>query len=168
MKRFAISAACALLLASCAGNDTGDARATAEKPCSGGALYSPIPGFALSVPVHMRTDKIYKKKGGEVRRGVMLEYLEGDTASAYQAVAAGFTALGYAGKKSPAPQADKNGVIKQEFLKSGEKSVYMVISPKPGKKPSNPEAKGTVWLSWQLSPPTAAPETAAGGASSDG
>lgn len=120
------------------------------KGCASSGLYAPIPGFNLSIPVHMRSDKIYTKKDGEVRRGVMLEYLQGDADSALSAVAKAFGDMGYLSKGPPS--TDGIGQIRQQFQKDG-KGLFLGVSPEPGKSPANPEAKGTIWISWQLQAP---------------
>lgn len=154
MKYFLAALLAALAMAGCTDESTTTATAEAQaqpEACTGNAFYSPFPeGLALDMPIHFRSDRIFTKRNGETRRAVTVEYLTGSQVDAQQGVTAAMAALGYAPKDGKA--ARKNGVIQQAYASEGKKSFWVVIKPSAGKRPSNPDAKGTIAISWQLSP----------------
>ncbi|HLU07584.1 MAG TPA: hypothetical protein VKZ91_13585 [Woeseiaceae bacterium] len=154
MKYVLAAALAALAVAGC--SDRPNTVATPEtqalpEACADKPFYSPFPeGLALDMPFHFRSDRIFTKRSGETRRAVTVEYLTGSQIEAQQAVIAAMAAVGYAPKAGKG--ARKNGVLRQAYTSEGRKSFWVVISPSAGKRPSNPEAKGTIAISWQLSP----------------
>lgn len=166
MKYVLAAAVVALAIAGCSNAPNG-VTTEAQVPsqtCTENAFYSPFPvGLALDIPVHFRSDRIFTKKNGEIRRAVTVEYLSGNGADAQQAVNAAMAAAGYAPK--PGQKSGGAAVTRQAYTSEGKKSFWVVISQSPGKRPSNPDAKGAIAISWQLSPAPkpAAPQDAAPG-----
>jgi len=152
MKYVLATVLAALVIAGCSKEPKAAAEAQMQaEPCIGSASYSPFPnGLVLDMPTHFRSDRIVTKRNGEIRRAVTLEYLTGSEADARQSVDVAMAAAGYAPKASQGEH--KLGVIRQAYASEGKKSFWVVISPTAGKHPSNPEAKGTIAISWQLSP----------------
>lgn len=152
MKYVFAAALVALAMTGCSKEPKAAATTEAQsEACTGNAFYSPFPvGLALDMPVHFRSDRIVTKRNGETRRAVTVEYLTGSEVDAQQGVNAAMAAAGYAPKTGQG--APKEGVIRQAYTSEGKKSFWVVISPSAGKRPSNPEAKGTIAISWQLSP----------------
>src|SRR5690606_7651794 len=81
---------------------------------------------------------------------VTVEYLTGDGNDAQRAIKGAMAAAGYAPRAGK--NADKGKTMRQAYVSEGRKSFWVVISPTPGKRPSNPDAKGTIAVSWQLAP----------------
>jgi hypothetical protein len=141
----------ALAFAGCSNEPRAAAEAQAQsETCTGNAFYSPFPaGLALDMPIHFRSDRIVKKRNGETRRAVTFEYLTGTEVDARNGVNAAMAAAGYAPKAGR--EVRNQRVVRQAYTSEGKKSFWVVISPSAGKRPSNPEAKGTIAISWQLS-----------------
>lgn len=152
-----------VLVAACSGGDnqsvaTGQkdpvVTKAAESPFCPGAstFYSPLPDDTIrfKFPFHLARDRIYKVDNGAVRRGLMLEYLDGSPEQIWMQVRESLAVAGY--NTAADASAGNKGAA---FSKKGKPSLFANVSQGPVASPSNPEAKGTIWISWQLPPPKA-------------
>ena len=163
MKRTFLTLTALLFLASCKpdGNATADTAATA-KPCPPAvAGYRFLPG-RLDVPVayHLRTDRITATNENQRRRRVTLEFLEGDVASVQASVEGAMAKAGY---RARTLQEREDGSVTRRFIKRKGVGIIVIISPKVGDRPANPDAKGLLTYSYPLGP---VPQSAASGSQS--
>lgn len=122
---------------------------TSDTPCPQGQAYAFMPDEALEVsfPFHLRSDRIYLKQT-ELRRGIELEYLQGEPAGVWAGLRESLGTAGYAplGERS----VDSKGVIRQNYSKDGRPNLFVAVIPDAGRKPANPDAKGVVRFSWPI------------------
>lgn len=111
-------------------------------------LYVMIPGLQFDTSLNVVENRLYTSEAGDARQGFSLEYLEGDASSVMASMQDAFVAAGYKprGKEATA----EGGVLKQNFVKSGQPTPFVAVYPTPGKSPVNPQTKGRVWISWKL------------------
>ena len=101
-------------------------------------------GLSIDLPYHLRSDRIIPNEKGE-RRRVVIEYLEGDAATALTSIAGSLEQAGFA-EKSRKDVAD--GVVSAIFSKKGVGLIYVRITADPGKNPSHPAAKGLAQIGY--------------------
>jgi hypothetical protein len=123
------------------------------------AGYQLLPaGIALSIPYHLRADRIYSSKDGQSRRRIVLEYLDSDAGAVLASVESSMLASGFKAR----PRRDQpNGNIVVPYLKRDFGNLQLVLNPSPGDKPSNPAAKGTLALDFPFGDTVAATVAAA-------
>lgn len=116
--------------------------APSAQPCAEQAGYQLLPaGIRIGLPYHFRADRLYANKHDQVRRRVVLEFLEGNVDSTLKTVAESMTAAGFMAR----PRRDQpNGNIIIPYVRNDYGSITVVVSPLPGDNPSNPAARGTV------------------------
>ena len=162
MKPTFLAIAALFLLVSCKqdGNTAADAVATVKSCPPAVAGYRFLPG-SLDVPVayHLRTDRITTTKENQRRRRVTLEFLEGDVASVLASVE---SAMAKAGYKARTLKEREDGSVTRRFVRRGV-GIIVIISPKVGDRPGNPDAKGVLTYSYSLGP---VPESAGSGSQS--
>lgn len=117
----------------------------AAEPCAENAFYSPLPDARIrfDFPFRIARDRVYTTEAGAPRRGLTIDYLEGDAGQVWTDIgksmeAAGFSATG-----------DVTGT-KGTFVKPGRPSLYVEVKPGPAEGLSGPDAKGNVWISWSV------------------
>lgn len=118
-------------------------------------FYSPLPDTSLkfNFPFHLKSDRIYAAGNGEARRGIVLEFLDGDSEQTWSSLDASLIAAGYA----PAAEikVDQAGKKQRPYSKNGAPGLSIAVSSDPSTNPANPDAKGVIWISWRLTPPAA-------------
>src|SRR3546814_4370853 len=63
--------------------------------------------------------------------------------------AAGYRPIG-------SPKTESNGRKIQGFTKDGQPRLTVAISDDPTENPANPDAKGQIWVNWEVTPPATA------------
>lgn len=112
--------------------------------------------LALSIPYHLRADRIYVNKHDAVRRRVVLEFLEGDAATTLASVDRSMVAAGFTAR----PRREQpNGNIIVPYARKDYGSITVVASALPGDNPSNPMAKGTIAFDFPGTQAAPAPAT---------
>lgn len=84
-----------------------------------------------------------KPQTHELRRGVMLEFPEGDVASLVNSLADAFAKDGYAAKRVKSG----SGLM---LTKKGNPDIYAEVRIGNGQKLRTPDAKGAIWVSWTV------------------
>lgn len=110
------------------------------QPCANADGYQLLPE-QLVVPVahHLRADRIYTNGKDQLRRRVVLEFLEGDVASALASVDSAMVAAGF-NARPRREQPNGNTVI--PYVRNGFGNITVVANPSIGDNPSHPAAKG--------------------------
>lgn len=158
MKKFAlIMIASALWLAGCGGGEfppgqepvaTQSAPAVDEFSRRFVAVVLP-PKVELEFPFILTSERLYtREEGGEIRRGLMLEFSEGDTGSVLEELVRGFAKGGYKPRRIPAASAE--GRVRFTMAKRGGVPVYIDVRPAGSRKLETSGALGTVWISWRI------------------
>lgn len=149
MKLKYVGLAAMLVLAACSNSQPQEGASVKSAPAAQVAMpafWDPLPGFSPDIPFHFRADKIYEKPNGQLRRGIVLEYLGGGADAAFAATLKALKRVGYEPKGGREVGAD--GVVKQQFTKMG--GLYLEVAPFAGEYPSHPDAKGTISASWPI------------------
>lgn len=121
----------------------------AEQPCTQASFYSPLPGdLQVQFPFHLRSDRIFTTKKGNVRRRVTLETLSGTAPEAFNSASQSLIAAGYKakGKLKGAPEKKQA----QYFARKGQPTIALVSNVDVGKKPANPQSTGLVYFEWTV------------------
>lgn len=134
------------------------AAADAPVACPEDTGYKLLPAnLVLSIPYHLRADRIYVNKHDAVRRRVVLEFLEGDAATSLASVNQSMVAAGFAAR---ARREQPNGNIIVPYARKDYGSITVVASALPGDNPSNPMAKGTITFDFPGTQAAPVPATA--------
>ncbi len=121
----------------------------AEQPCTQTSFYSPLPGnLQVQFPFHLRSDRIFTTKRGNVRRRVTLETLNGTAPEAFDSASQSLIGAGYKVKGKAKGEAEKK--YAQTFVRKGQPSIALVSNVDVGSKPANPDATGLVYFEWGL------------------
>lgn len=146
MKRFVIGTAF-LALAACSQGEQVPAQAVALSASDFSREY-----VSVVIPAKVDLDFSYKlvsertfvkPENLEVRRGLMLEFTDGDVASTVKSLADAFKRDGFSSRvvKSGA------GLI---LTKKNSPEIYAEVKDVAGRKPQSDGAKGSVWISWSV------------------
>lgn|SRR3546814_163062 len=110
------------------------------------AFYSPLPDSAIhfDFPFQIARDRVYTSDADVTRRGLGIEYLESDAAQIWSRVNEAMSNAGFT------PAGEVTGELQGNFSKSGVPTIFISVKPEVAGKPSNPDAKGSIWISWQL------------------
>jgi len=113
--------------------------------CAQKAFYSPLPDAAIhfDFPFRVARDRVYASDGGKLRRGLSLEYTQGEAGAIWDAIMGSMQAAGYVPVAAPA-----SGEYKATFAKSGRPGIYIAVTPDPGSNPTGADVKGSIWMSW--------------------
>lgn len=116
------------------------------------SFYSPLPNekIRFSFPFHIRADRFYKTDEGKTRRGVVFEYLDGESDGVWDALVSDLGSSGY--EPVGAPRVEANGRQIQAFIAENAPRLTVAISGGVPDAPSNPEAKGQIWINWEVEP----------------
>ena len=158
VKKFALIMIVAVVwLAGCAGGEppSGQERVVAGALAGGDdfsrrfvAVVLP-PRVDLQFPFVLTSERLYtRENGGETRRGLMLEFTEGDAGSVAEELVRGFGKGGYKPRRAPA--ATPEGRVAFTLTKRGSVPVYVDVRPAGKRKLGAPGALGTVWISWRV------------------
>lgn len=143
-----------VLLAGC-GSKQDDAVSDAASSCV--SFYSPLPDDTIrfDFPFHLARDHIYTVETGAVRRRVILEYFNKDPNQVWTRLTEAMSAAGYI------PKGEARGQYERSYAKQGEKDLFIALFPGPVEDAANPESVGSIRISWQLVPASAANDVAA-------
>lgn len=114
-----------------------------------GSFYSPLPSDAIrfSFPFHIRGDRYYKVDD-VMRRGLVFEFLRGDSSVVWDMLSQDLGGAGY--RAIGSPRMDPNGRKIQAFALEGAPRLTVAISDALPDDPANPEAKGQIWINWEV------------------
>src|SRR3546814_10664254 len=94
--------------------------------------------------VQISRDRDYTSDAYVTRRVLVIEYLESDAAQIWSRVNEAMSNSGFT------PAGEVTGELQDNFSKSGVPTIFISVKPEVAGKPSNPDAKGSIWISWQL------------------
>ncbi|WP_140909333.1 hypothetical protein [Cognatiluteimonas lumbrici] len=123
-------------------------------PCVDNAFYSPMPDASLrfDFPFRIARDRVYADDNGTPRRGLSLEYLEGNADEVWSSVSNTMLNAGY--EQADAPSAlPYSGT----FTKQDQPAIFVKVATDPVKNPTGDDVKGSVWLSWVVGDAPSAP-----------
>ncbi|SRR5690606_10014520 len=157
----------AVALVGCSGRDDGPQTAVQDattapvqvaeapvEPCNTNPFYSPLPDAAIrfDFPFRVARDRVYSSDNDTLRRGISLEYLEGDGEGRWNDVIASMQKAGF-----EQTNASTDSPLSGTFKKPGQPGIFVKVSPEPGKNPTGDDVKGSVWLSWTVEEAPSAP-----------
>ncbi|KIQ97625.1 hypothetical protein TI01_0900 [Lysobacter sp. A03] len=102
----------------------------------------------MQFPFHLRSDRIFTTKKGNVRRRVTLETLNDNAPEAFVSASQSLVAAGYKVKGKAKGEVEKK--YAQTFVRKGQPSITLVSNMDVGSKPANPAATGLVYFEWGL------------------
>lgn len=145
----------AVLIAGCSGGEQESATtsakhaaaavANAPSPCPP-VFYSPLPDVAIvfDFPFQIARDRVYTTDSDGTRRGLTIEYLEGDSEQVWASIKKSMTEAGFR------QVGDITNESKGTFSKQGKPSIYVGVTSGPIQSPTSPDTKGSIWMSWSL------------------
>lgn len=141
-----LAAACTQQTPDTALQAASEPQASEAQACAKTGFYSPLPAdIELAFPFHLRSDRIFTKKG-KLRRRVLIELLEGNAGDAFASASQSLAAAGYQPKGKP--KGEPTGRQSQAFTKKGHPSIVLVSNVNVGTKPANPGAVGLMAFDW--------------------